>query len=96
MWRKLDISHDALDALVLEDFEALEAYAEDLETLGVAGVFNILDTVEYRAEAEEFRRAARALYDAARDENVEAGALAYWDLTLRCLRCHQSLGVVPE
>lgn len=96
MWRKLDLSHDVLDALVLEDFEALHAYAEDLEALGTAGFLFILDTNEYRTRAEEFRAAARALGSAARGENAEAGALAYLDLTLRCVRCHRSLGVLPR
>jgi hypothetical protein len=96
MWRKLDLSHDVLDALVLEDFEALDAYAKDLEALGTAGFLFILDTDEYRTRAESFRAAARALRSAAREENAEAGALAYVDLTLRCVRCHRALGVLPR
>lgn len=58
MWRKLDLSHNVLDALALDDFEALEAYAEDLEALGAAGFLFILDTEEYRIQAQEFRAAA--------------------------------------
>ena len=96
MWRKLDLSHDVLDALALDDFEALEAYAEDLEDLGTAGFLFILDTDEYRRQADDFRFAARSLRRAAEEENTEAGALAYMDLTLRCIRCHQSLGVLPR
>lgn len=96
MWRKLDLSHNALDALALEDFEALEAYAEDLEMLGTAGFLYILDTEEYRSHAMQFRAAARALRTAAEEENAEAGALAYMDLTLRCIRCHRSLGASPR
>ena len=96
MWRKLDLSHNVLDALALDDFEALEAYAEDLEMLGAAGFLFILDTEEYRIQAHEFRAAARALRRAAQEENTEAGALAYMDLTLRCIRCHRSLGVLPR
>lgn len=96
MWRKLDLSHNALDALTLEDFEALDAYAEDLERLGTAGFLYILDTEEYRSHAMQFRAAARALKTAAEEQNAEAGALAYMDLTLRCIRCHQSLGVLPR
>jgi hypothetical protein len=96
MWRKLDLSHNVLDALALDDFEALEAYAEDLEALGAAGFLFILDTDEYRIQAQEFRAAARALRRAAQEENTEAGALAYVDLTLRCIRCHRSLGVLPR
>lgn len=96
MWRKLDLSHNVLDALTLKDFEALEAYAEDLEMLGTAGFLYILDTEEYRSHAMQFRAAARALRTAAEEENAEAGALAYVDLTLRCIRCHRSLGVLAR
>lgn len=96
MWRKLDLSHNVLDALALNDFEALEAYAQDLEMLGTAGFLYILDTEQYRSQAMEFRAAARALRDAAEARNAEAGALAYVDLTLRCIRCHRSLGVLPR
>ena len=95
MWSKLDLSHDSLDALVLEDFEALEAYAADLETLADATAIHILpDDMKPRVVA--FKNAASALKDAAMRQNVEAGALAYWDLTLRCIGCHQRLGVTPE
>lgn len=96
MWTKLDLSHNVLDALAVRDFEAMEAYAEDLEMLGTAGFLYILDTEEYRAQAQNFRDAARALRRAAQEENAEAGALAYMDLTLRCIRCHRSLDVAPR
>jgi len=96
MWTKLDLSHNVLDALALNDFEALEAYAEDLEMLGTAGVIHILDTEQYRNQAQGFISAARALRTAAEEQNAEAGALAYVDMTLRCIRCHQSLEVAPR
>lgn len=96
MWRKLDLSHDVLEALALEDYEALEAYGEDLESLATAGSLFILDSDEYRGQAEDFRIAARALRRAAQEENVQAAALAYMDLTLRCIRCHRSLGALPR
>lgn len=96
MWTKLDLAHNVLDALAVRDFEAMEAYAEDLEMLGTAGFVYILDTEEYRGHAQSFRNAARALRRAAQAGNAEAGALAYMDLTLRCIRCHRSLDVAPK
>ena len=96
MWRKLDLAHDILDALVNEDFEALEAYGQDLETLGVAGEFFVNDTEEYRYHARRFRDAARSLTLAARDSNMDGATLAYVELTVTCVRCHQSLDVHTE
>lgn len=96
MWRKLDLAHEVLDAIVLEDFEALEAYAEDLEMMGLAGERFTLDTEAYRTRSAEFRRAARTLLAASRRQDVEAAALANLELTLTCLGCHRSLGVLPR
>jgi len=96
MWKKLDLSHGALDAIALDDFEALEAYASDLVTLSLAGELNVSDTETYRQKSREFREAAQALGRAARDRETEAAALAYVDLTLRCLSCHRDLGARPR
>lgn len=95
MWKKLDLSHEALDAIALEDFEALEAYASDMVTLSLAGELNISDTESYRAQSRQFREAALALGRAARERKADAAALAYVDMTLRCIRCHRSLGELP-
>jgi hypothetical protein len=95
MWRKLDLAHDSLDAVALDDYEALEAYAEDLIALGEAGEWLESDSVDYRAESEQFLRTAAALREAAVRRDSGAAAVAYVDLTLRCIRCHQRLGARP-
>jgi hypothetical protein len=96
MWKKLDLAHGVLDAIALDDFEALEAYASDLVTLSLAGELNISDTESYRRQSREFHEAALALGRAAREQETESAALAYVDLTLRCLQCHRSLGELPR
>jgi len=96
MWKKLDLSHGALDAIALDDFEALEAYASDLVTLSFAGELNVGGAETYRQKSREFREAAQALGRAARERETEAAALAYVDLTLRCLSCHREMGERPR
>lgn len=96
MWRKLDLFHRMLDALVLDDFEALEAYSADLVALSRAGEWYILDTEEYRAESWELRGAATAIGSAAEGRNSGVAALACVDLTLRCVGCHRRLGEIPR
>jgi hypothetical protein len=96
MWRKLDLAHDALDALALDDFEALEAYAVDLAALSESGEWLETSDDQYRKESALFRKSARELGEAARARDTNAAALAYVDLTLRCIRCHRLLGSVPR
>jgi hypothetical protein len=92
MWQKLDLSHNVLDALVLEDYEALEAYASDLLAVSEAARLLIPDNESYREKNLELRRVASALHRAARERDSSAASLAYVDLTLRCVGCHETLG----
>ena len=54
------------------------------------------DGEAYSDENRKLRRAASDLGRAARVRDVDAAALAYVDLTLRCVRCHRMLGGVPH
>jgi hypothetical protein len=96
MWRKLDLSHETLDALALDDFEAIAAYAEDLEAMSRVEQWTISDSEAYLSESAQFQSAARELGSAARARDSEAAALAYVDLTIRCVRCHRLLGALPH
>ncbi len=96
MWRKLDLSHETLDALALDDFEAIAAYADDLEAMSRVEQWTISESQEYLSESAQFRSAARELGRAARARDSEAAALAYVDLTIRCVRCHRLLGALPH
>jgi hypothetical protein len=96
MWKKLDLSHAALDAIALDDFEALEAYAEDLTAMSVASARGAGDKERFFEMSREFQATARELGRAARDRDSEAAVLAYVHLTLQCLGCHRQLGERPR
>jgi hypothetical protein len=96
MWRKLELSHETLDALALDDFEAIAAYAEDIEAMSRVEQWTISDSEAYLSESAQFQRAARELGSAARTRDSEAAALAYVDLTIRCVLCHRLLGALPH
>jgi hypothetical protein len=96
MWRKLDLSHAVLDALALDDFEALEAYAEDLVSLSEASAWFGRGSERYQALSDGYRIAVLELERAARSRNTDAAAFAYVDMTLRCVRCHEEMGKTPR
>jgi hypothetical protein len=96
MWRKLDLSHAVLDALALDDFEALSAYAEDLVSLSEASAWFGQGSERYQALSDDYRAAVLDLQNAARSRNTDAAAFAYVDMILRCVRCHQEMGRVPR
>ncbi|MCA9271035.1 MAG: hypothetical protein KDA41_21285, partial [Planctomycetales bacterium] len=53
--------------------------------------WQVLQTPEYRQQSLEFRRAAQALKESAEKRNLDAAALAYVDVTLKCVRCHHNV-----
>lgn len=96
MWRKLDLSHEILDALALDDFEALEAYARDLVSLSEGSAWFKQDSERHQAMSDDYRAAVSALQSAARHRNTDAAVFAYIDMTLRCVRCHEEMGRLPR
>ena len=51
--------------------------------------WKIVDTPEYVRQGDAFIQAIERLLEAAGDENGDAAALAYMDVTLKCVHCHR-------
>jgi hypothetical protein len=88
MQRKLEYAHNLLQALILEDFDAMDRNAERLQRLSEASNWNVIRTHEYTRHSSEFRRAVDALERAAQEKDLDSAALAYVEMTLQCVQCH--------
>jgi cytochrome c556 len=91
MKQKLQASEKILEGLALEDYEAILRQSQRISLLTLEESWNVLQTVDYRRESEEFRRAVDALSAAAKQKNLDGAALAYMQVTLNCVRCHKYL-----
>jgi cytochrome c556 len=89
MKQKLIAAEKVLEGLALEDFDAISKHSQRLSLLTLEESWNALSTPDYRRESEEFRRAADALTDAARKKNLDGSALAYMQVTMKCVTCHK-------
>jgi hypothetical protein len=89
MRAKLDHSQKVLEGLTTDNFEMIAKGAGQMEVLSQEAAWQVLQTPEYRLQSGEFRRATRALKDAATKKNLDAAALAFVDVTLKCVRCHE-------
>ncbi|MEM8734469.1 MAG: hypothetical protein AAGG44_09625 [Planctomycetota bacterium] len=89
MHRKLDSSRDVVEGLATEDFSKIASSAQDLMLLSLASEWNVIQTQRYSEMSGEFRSSAERLRDAAKDENLDAATLAYFEVTLNCVRCHR-------
>lgn len=91
MKQKLAASEKILEGLALEDYDAIVQHSQRISLLTLEESWNYLQTVDYRRESEEFRRAADAVSAAAKQKNLDGAALAYMQMTLSCVRCHKYL-----
>lgn len=86
---KLDHSQETLRGIVTEDFGLIAKHAQEMSLLSQAASWRVFQTAEYLQHSSEFRRAADALTEAAREKNLDSAALRYVDLTLKCVNCHK-------
>jgi cytochrome c556 len=91
MERKLMHSQRVLEGLALNDFARIGSGADGLMECAKDVTWKINETEKYLMHTNEFLRRSEALKKAAKDKNTDAAALAYVDLTLTCVRCHQHL-----
>jgi cytochrome c556 len=62
--------------------------AQRLELLSRDVGWIVLQTKEYREYSDQFRRDADRMAAAAKAKNLDAAGLAYVQLTLTCIHCH--------
>ena len=86
---KLEYAHNLLRALILEDFEAMDRNSKRLQRLSEASNWNVIRTHEYTRHNSEFRRAVDAVKKSAQEKDLDAAALAYVEMTLKCVQCHK-------
>ena len=89
MQRKLDASRQIVEGLAIEDFDKISRAAQDLMLLSHEADWNVIQTQPYFGMSSEFRGAAERLRDSANDSNLDGATLAYFEVTLSCVRCHK-------
>ena len=86
---KLKRAQALLEALVKEDFKAMEQNSTSLAEISRATAFlRAYKTEEYELQARVFQRAADTLSAKAKDKNLDGATLAYLDMTQCCVACH--------
>ncbi|GIW84481.1 MAG: cytochrome c [Gemmataceae bacterium] len=86
---KLQRAQVLLQALTMEDFKTLQENAESLVRISKATEFlRAYKTEEYEFQARVFQKAAEALAAKAKEKNIDGATLAYMDMTVSCVACH--------
>jgi cytochrome c556 len=87
---KLHASQKMLEAIAKGDFKLIGQQADRLSEIANQAEWMAYNkTPKYELHSNEFRRAAETISRKAKDKNLDGVTLAYFDLTMSCVRCHQ-------
>ena len=86
---KLDITREIVGGLAMADFTKIAQGAEELKKLSLESGWNVLTTPDYLQLSAEFRGSTDRLRQAAASKNIDGTTLAYFEVTLNCVRCHK-------
>lgn len=90
MAAKLKESQTLLEGVALGDFPKVEKASIALARISQAAEFlNAGRSKEYELQINLFRRAAETVTSKAKDRNIDGVMLAYFDMQMTCLKCHQ-------
>ncbi len=96
MAAKLKNAQLLLEGMALSDFAKITRSAEELIQLSKTADWFALKTPRFELHSNEFRRAAEVIVQKAKDKNLDGVALAYLDMTMTCIRCHQYVREVRD
>ncbi len=89
---KLKGTQAVLQHIALNDFPKLESTAEDLAQIAKTVAFlNAYKGKEYELMITTFQRAAERMQEKAKKRNMDGVMVAYQDMTLTCLKCHEGI-----
>lgn len=99
MRQKLEFSKGVVEGLALEDYALIAKSAKALKRLSEAAeweVPTIPNIQEYVPQTTEFQRLADELEQKAKDRSIDGATLAYFQLTMSCVKCHKHVRTVTK
>ena len=93
---KLRQSQRLIEGVALGDFDKIAESAERLIQISKTAEWFAFKTPRYELYSNEFRRAAETVVQKAKNKNIDGVVLAYMDLTMSCVRCHQYVREVRD
>jgi hypothetical protein len=89
MRRKLEHAKGLLEGLALADHNRLVREGRGLLLVSQQAEWQVIASPRYMLHSNELQRAVNKLIKSARAKDTDAAALAYVDMTLTCVRCHE-------
>jgi hypothetical protein len=88
MTRKLEVAQTILRGLTEADFELIQKEAGKMQLVNYLEEWDRGDAPEYKRQLRYFEDANKQLTRQAKNKNINGATLAYTQLTLSCVQCH--------
>jgi len=89
MRTKLMYSQNVLEGLTTNDFRQIEASVKELQRVTAGEKWIAVDSDEYRRHTTDFEKSLERLRETAASKNIDATALRFHEMSLRCIDCHK-------
>lgn len=96
MNEKLNNSKKLLEGIALADYNRIASSAEELIQISRKTEWFIFKTPKFELYTNEFRRAAENIISKSKEKSIDGVTLAYFELTMSCVHCHQYVREVRE
>ena len=97
MMKKLEMSQQIMEGLARGDLDVVQQSATTMRTLSrIEGWARRRDTREYRRQLKFFDQSNTAIIRQAKNDNLNGATLAFTQMTLSCVACHQHLRDEPQ
>ncbi len=91
MRTKLNFSQAIVEGLAMKNFDTINTAATEIRNVTEGELWMVHNTADYNRYSDELKAAAEELIKAAEAKNLEGCTLRYFDMTLKCIDCHEYL-----
>ncbi len=91
MRTKLTFSQAIVEGLAVKNFDTINTAATEIRNVTEGEMWLVHKTPEYNRYSDEMKRSVEELIRAAEEKNLEGSALRFFDVTLKCIDCHEYL-----
>lgn len=89
MRQKLHASNLILEGLCTEDLQMVTEGSETLMKMSGEERWRVSNDIMYRRYSSEFGQAVEELRNEAKDNDMDGTSLAWVNVTMKCLKCHE-------
>jgi hypothetical protein len=96
MAAKLTNAQKLLEGIALGKYDKIEKHASELLAISKTAEWLADKNPRYQQFSNEFQRASEKIMKKAKEKNIDGVTLAYFDLTMSCVRCHEYVREVRD